>query len=601
LNKISRRIFQISLNTFMPEKVQRPFIPFHQKLFLIIISTFLVFVCFFGVYQYLRERDYRIELLANQLQNNNNFLHRQIIRYGISDGNIKKEINLLNQEDLRVSIIDFQGNVIYDNKSQHLKNHANRPEFIEALSKGSGTSVRRTSATLDVPYFYSATKYPEYVIRTALPYNAKLNKQLQVNYSFISFTIILTIFLLLLLYQTTNRLGRAIAQLRDFAQNADKNRSIDSSQHFPNNELGEISQHIVGMFQRISKTRDALYIEREKLITHLQISHEGLAVFAPDKKEILANSLFIQYINLISNIPGQSADAIFQIPELCEINDYIQKTLKKSIIVGQMQRQSIQINKNGKIFQVICIIFQDRSFEVSINDITQKEEDYRLKRQLTQNIAHELKTPVSSIQGYMETIVDNPDLPMEKLHTFVERSYVQSKRLAELLKDISTLSRIDEAPDMVEMEPVNLHKLVSQIMGELELEIEKKQVKLLLSIDPNLIIRGSTSLLYSVFRNLMDNALAYAGENFEMAIICFRNDNEFCYFSFYDTGPGIPEEHLNRIFERFYRVDKGRSRKLGGTGLGLAIVKNAIMLHGGSISAKNRPQGGLEFVFSLAK
>ena len=585
----------------MPEKVKRPFIPFHQKLFILNISTFLAFVFFLGIYQYLREKNYRIDILTNQLQSYNTFIEEQIERNGISDSCIKMEIVRLSQGDLRVSIIDLKGNVLYDNKSTHLKNHAGRPEIKAALAKGSGTSVRRTSATLGVPYFYSATRFGNLIVRTALPYNANLNELLSINYSFIIFSAILLTLMLLLLYRTTHRLGKAIAQLRDFAQNADKNRSIDSRQHFPNNELGEISQHIVGMFKRISKTRDELYIEREKLITHLQISHEGLAVFTPDKKEILANSLFIQYINLISNIPVESANAIFQIPELDEINDYIQKAHDKNIVVAQMQRQSIQLSKNGKIFQVICIIFQDRSFEISIYDITQKEEEYRLKRQLTQNIAHELKTPVSSIQGYMETIVENPDLPIDKLHTFVERSYIQSIRLTELLKDISTLSRMDEAPNLIEKEQVNLFNLVHQIVGELEPELEKKQVRLLLDIDKELTVKGNTSLLYSVFRNLMDNTLAYAGEQIEMAVICFRNDPEFCYFSFYDTGHGVPEEHLNRLFERFYRVDKGRSRKLGGTGLGLAIVKNAILLHGGSIMAKNRAQGGLEFVFSLAK
>jgi two-component system, OmpR family, sensor kinase len=585
----------------MSDKIQKPFVPFHQKLFLITISTFLVFVLCFGVYQYLREKDYRIDLLTNQLQNDNNYFHEQIEKNGISYCSLKPLITGFPQKDLRVSIIDLKGNVLYDNKSNHLNNHADRPEFKDALWQGFGTSIRRTSATLGIPYFYSATRYSNYIIRTALPYNANLSQELKINYGFITFSLVLTLIMFLLMLQTTLHLGKSIAQLRDFAQNADKNRSIDSKQHFPNNELGEISQHIISLFQRISKTRDALYIEREKLITHLQISHEGLAVFTPDKKEILANTLFIQYINLISNEPVESADAIFQIPELGEINDYIQTILEKNMIVGQLQRQAMQINKGGKIFQIICIIFHDRSFEVSINDVTQKEEEYRLKRQLTQNIAHELKTPVSSIQGYMETIVENPDLPADKLHTFIDRSYLQSKRLSNLLKDISTLTRIDEAPDMVEMEPVNLYKLISQITGELEPEIEKKHVRLNIDVDKDLSIKGNTSLLYSVFRNLIDNTLAYAGDNIELAIICFRNDPEFCYFSFSDTGPGVAEEHLNRIFERFYRVDKGRSRKQGGTGLGLAIVKNAILLHGGSISAKNRPQGGLEFVFSLAK
>lgn len=584
-----------------PENVKRNFLPFHQKLFFITISTFLTFVFFLGIYQFLREKDYRIELLTNQLQNDNTFIQEQIERNGISDSCIRTEVARMRQLDLRVSIIDLNGNVLYDNKGKNMKNHSDRPEIREAMAKGTGTSVRRNSVTLGIPYFYTATRYPNYIVRTALPYNDSLYQQLKINYSFITFSLILLLVMLFLLYRTTHRLGKAIAQLRDFAQNADKNRSIDANQHFPNNELGEISQHIVGMFQRISKTRDALYIEREKLITHLQISHEGLAVFTPDKKEILANSLFIQYINLVSNIPVQSADAIFNIPEFNEINEYISKAHEQEVVVGQLQRQSIQLSMNGKIFQVICIIFQDKSFEISIYDITQKEEEYRLKRQLTQNIAHELKTPVSSIQGYMETIVENPDLPLNKLHTFVERSYVQSKRLTDLLKDISTLSRIDEAPDMITKEPVSISMLVKQITEELEPEIEKKQIKMHVEIDKDLVIRGNSSLMYSVFRNLMDNAIAYAGENFELAIICFRNDSDFCYFSFYDTGNGVPEEHLNRLFERFYRVDKGRSRKLGGTGLGLAIVKNAIMLHGGSIMAKNRPNGGLELVFSLAK
>jgi len=170
-----------------------------------------------------------------------------------------------------------------------------------------------------------------------------------------------------------------------------------------------------------------------------------------------------------------------------------------------------------------------------------------------------------------------------------------------LLRDISTLTRLDEAPKLIEKEDVNLSRLIQHIISEQEAEITARKVLLKTDIDPDLTVKGNTSLLYSIFRNLLDNALAYAGEEVEIGITCFRNDQDRCYFSFYDTGVGIADEHLNRIFDRFYRVDKGRMRKLGGTGLGLAIVKNAIQLHGGTISAKNRPEGGLEFVFSLLK
>jgi len=333
----------------------------------------------------------------------------------------------------------------------------------------------------------------------------------------------------------------------------------------------------------------------------LQTAREGLAVFTPDKKEIIANNLFIQYLNLMSNQPAHSASTIFKLSELSDFTKSLEDALTIVNPVSFLQHQAIQLEKNGHIFQIQYNIFQDKSFEISINDVTLSEEETRLKRQLTQNIAHELKTPISSIQGYMETIINNPDLPKEKLNSFVERSYQQSKRLGDLLRDISTLSRMDEAPNLIEKEDLNVFKLIDQVKGEMESEISAKKIRFNCQIDTKLSVRGNASLLYSVFRNLMDNAIAYAGENVEIGISCFRDDSDRCYFSFYDTGVGIPDEHLNRIFERFYRVDKGRTRKLGGTGLGLAIVKNAILLHGGSISAKNRPEGGLEFVFSLVK
>ena len=262
---------------------------------------------------------------------------------------------------------------------------------------------------------------------------------------------------------------------------------------------------------------------------------------------------------------------------------------------------SITINKNGKTFIVECIIFQDMSFEISINDVTMEEEQIRLKRQLTQNIAHELKTPVSSIQGYLETIVNNDHIPHDKINVFLERCYAQSNRLSRLLRDISVLTRMDEAANMIDMEKVDISVLVTNIVNEVSLELEEKQITVVNSLKKDIQIRGNYSLLYSIFRNLMDNAIAYAGTNIQININCFREDENFYYFSFADTGIGVSPEHLNRLFERFYRVDKGRSRKLGGTGLGPAIVKNAVIIHGGSISAKNNQGGGLEFVFTLAK
>lgn len=212
-----------------------------------------------------------------------------------------------------------------------------------------------------------------------------------------------------------------------------------------------------------------------------------------------------------------------------------------------------------------------------------------------------MKTPVSSIQGYLETIVSNENIPREKINVFLERCYAQSNRLSRLLRDISVLTRMDEAANMIVMERVDISVLVGNIINEVSLELDEKHITVVNSLKKSIQIKGNYSLLYSIFRNLMDNAIAYAGSNIQININCFREDENFYYFSFADTGIGVSPEHLNRLFERFYRVDKGRSRKVGGTGLGLAIVKNAVIIHGGSISAKNNQGGGLEFVFTLAK
>ncbi|MEI7503906.1 MAG: HAMP domain-containing sensor histidine kinase, partial [Paludibacter sp.] len=224
-----------------------------------------------------------------------------------------------------------------------------------------------------------------------------------------------------------------------------------------------------------------------------------------------------------------------------------------------------------------------------------------LKRHLTQNISHELKTPVSSILGYMESILNNPELDSERQRFFIERSFLQAKRLSALLQDISMLTKLDEAKGMFEKESCNLLEVISDVLNDLHLQIEQKECTVLNKVDSAIEILGNRSLIYSIFRNLLDNALAYGGEKLTVDINCFRDDDDFYYFTFSDNGVGVAEEYLNRLFERFYRIDKGRSRKMGGTGLGLAIVKNAVLYHHGHISAKNLPTGGLSFIFSLKK
>lgn len=583
-------------------------LPFSQRLFLSVIFLFLGYAVCFMLFQYKREKAYKIELLNTQLQNYNNQLCDFLAdHHGVNSDSMQSYVTTHMMPNLRVTLIEPSGKVVYDNTNANWKsfaNHSSRKEVQDALMYGSGYSISRQSESIQgEEYFYSARYYPPYriIIRSALPYNLSLAEHLQADSGYLWFALIICLVLIFIFYRFTRKLGKSITKLQQFAMKADRNEPIDMNilQTFPKNELGEISQHIIKIYKRLHRAKEALYIEREKLISHLQTSHEGLGVFTKERQEILVNNLFTQYINNISDRNLRSTNETFDIPELQPIIEFLNRN--EGNFSKEEKRYAMHLNKNARSFTVECIIFQDMSFEISINDITQEEEQARLKRQLTQNIAHELKTPVSSIQGYLETIISNPNIPQENVRVFLERSYAQSNRLTFLLRDISVLTRMDEAPELVEKEQVNLSKIVENILNEVALGLEEKHITVVNKLPSEVILTGSSSLLYSIFRNLTDNAIAYAGNDIQITINCFREDEKFYYFSFSDTGVGVPEEHLNRLFERFYRVDKGRSRKLGGTGLGLAIVKNAVLFHGGTIFAKNMPKGGLEFVFTLKK
>lgn len=223
----------------------------------------------------------------------------------------------------------------------------------------------------------------------------------------------------------------------------------------------------------------------------------------------------------------------------------------------------------------------------------------RLKRQLTQNVSHELKTPVAAILGYTESMMANPDIDPARQRFFIERTYQQSKRLSALLQDISTLNRLDDSPKNWEKESVDIVSVVYDVIADTAEAAAEHNVIVEKNLPPDLIIQGNHTLLYSIFRNLIDNSIAYAGEGSVVRVSLSHLDPHYCHFSVRDNGVGIPAEHLNRIFERFYRVDNGRSRKLGDAGLGLAIVKNAVIHHQGTIEARNIPTGGIEFIFSL--
>ena len=472
-------------------------ISYHKRLFLFLLAfSWTIILCSIG-FHFLREKEYKSELLSAQLQ----LYNRQLLET-IEDGLPFEEfIETYSKpyQDLRVSVITLTGAVIYDNmiSIDSLDNHRQRHEIAEALKNGSGYHIGRQSVSDGREYFYSATKGDRVIVRTAIPYSPSLKELLKADWDFLGLMIILSLVTSTLAYFATRKLGKNIKRLTQFAAKAEKGEYFDEDELFPNDELGTISNHIVHLYTKL------------------------------------------------------------------------QQTIKD----------------------------RDVAYEATMRE---EQEKIRIKRQLTNNINHELKTPVASIQVCLETLLSGINLSEEKRQGLIERCYINNERLRRLLSDVSLITRIEDGSQLIGKESVVINNIIEEIADELEIMPEEEKFTLHTDFPEQVVVEGNTSLIGSIFRNLTENAIAYSGgRNIYISLI--ENNDQMCKIRFEDDGCGVDDKQLPRLFERFYRVDKGRTRRMGGTGLGLAIVKHAVQFHGGTIIASNHPNGGLRFEFVLMK
>lgn len=466
---------------------------FQKNLLVSIGGIFLLFAASFSVYQYQREKVYKIDILHSRLQMYNYEMMQTLGEDSVvSNIPFRQYFDRHNMEGLRVTIIDNSGRVLqdsYDNEVDSLGNHLLRTEIQQALNNGNGYDIKRTSESTHETYFYSATRFGDIIVRAAVPYSAELTRSLQADNTFLYFAIALTALLGIVLYWSTRRISRHIGYLQEFAAKAEEGSELDHEleRRLPDDELGNISHTIIQLYWKLRHS---------------------------------------------------------------------------------------------------------------------EEEKIRIKRQLTQNAAHELKTPAASIHGYLESILENPDLPEDKKQHFLERCYAQSERMSRLLSDMGVLTKLDEMPHgrhaSDRMCNIDIVPIILDVMEDVSLQLQKSGIKVEYHIPSEITITSplgeveGASAIYSIFRNLIDNVLSYAVGASVIGIT--YHDGEFI---FSDNGVGVSSQHLPHLFERFYRVDKGRSRKLGGTGLGLAIVKNAVVAHGGTTTAELTPGGGLTVRFTL--
>lgn len=469
-----------------------------RRLFLWLLGYSVLLVGCFVIFQYKREKEFKAEEFNNRLQLINTYILTEL-----REGHAPSEIDLSGSEgfdDMRISVIDRAGKIVYDTSLDQLPpaSHLDRQEIREALTKGSGYSVRRHSASTGDYYFYSATRGNDgYVVRTAVPYSISLTALLRADFRFLWIMGVISVVMCILGYFATRRVGQHILRLKQFADNVEKGRKISETEPFPNDELGSISNNIVRLYARLQQAN----VDRDH--EHRSALHE-------------------------------------------------------------------------------------------------QQEKERIKKQLTNNINHELKTPVASIRICVETLLAHKDMSEEKRELFLNRCLSNTDRLQHLLADVALITRMDDGCGSIVKESVDLSDIIRGVVEDRRIIAESKGIAIRNGISCPLILEGNVSLLEAVFNNLIDNAIAYSGgSNIDIGLETETSGK--IVLTFEDDGIGVSSEHLERLFERFYRIDKGRSRAAGGTGLGLAIVKNAVIIHGGTIVAENRLSGGLRFRITLLR
>lgn len=575
---------------------------YRSKLLLNFAALFIVFAILLVCFQYHREKLYRWELLETRLRSYSDLVANSLESRGVDNDSVQlAAIMRMMPAELRLTVVSREGKVKYDSNTglgEKLDDHSNRPEVHQAMTHAEGCDVRLSHST-GVTYFYYAKSYGGFVVRVALPYTETVQNFMKADNVYLWFALLVFALMMLVLIRVSDHFGRALVSLRHFIQSADRGLIDYAHIEFPHTELGDIGRSIMLKYKQLEATGRQIAAERERLMRHFHYFEGGIAIFSPERKKVYANPRFMQFVNTILERPTPDVNVLWNERSFSPAVEFLKISSGKRAAMEEAPVFRFTITAGGNYFMVQLLVYNDGSFEMTLTDVTRSEKNKLLKQQMSNNITHELRTPVSSIRGYIETILSCRSLSPEKQHYFLERAHAQVVRLTDLIRDVALISKTEEAPETMPREEIDINSVVADIVEELRGQLSESKMKVTDEIPPHTSINGNYALVYSIFRNLMENSIRYSGEGTEIGIERYNEDKEYYYFRFYDTGVGVPDEHLSRLFERFYRVTEGRTRDCGGTGLGLSIVRNAVLFHSGNISVRNRKGGGLEFLFSL--
>ncbi len=566
-----------------------------QKVFgsyflLIVVLTIVILLV-----SYSAIRNFYLDTLAQDLEKLGQSLKLKTVPF-LADGRIDALDAFVKdfgkQIDTRITIVDKEGEVLADSEEEPevMDDHRFRPEILRAFGGNVGRS-HRLSRTVQERMLYVGLPVEmkgeiTHVLRVSL-FTRDINRLL-FGLSARILVIILVIFALTVL--ASYFISRSVSTpLKDLSEASHRIASgdFDAKVYFKNkDEFREVAESFNFMTEQIKSLFEELTLKQTQMNSVLATIQEGLLTLDKENRILLSNKSFKQ----IAGVEAVEGKFYWEVIRESGFDEFIKNARK--------ERESLEteISLNSKIF--LCgasFIGEREEMLVTFSDVTHKRNIEKIKKDFVANVSHELRTPLTAIKGFVETLEEEV---VAKNRSYLEVIKRHTDRLINIIQDLLLLSEMEEKKPKLERKKVNVKDLIEKVLKIFLPKIKEKKLDLEFSVrTESPVVTGDSFKLEQLFINLIDNAVNYT-ERGGISILMDKTNGNL-RIETKDTGIGIPDEHLGRIFERFYVVDKSRSRMLGGTGLGLSIVKHIALLHGGRVSVKSTLGVGTTFSIFL--
>jgi two-component system, OmpR family, phosphate regulon sensor histidine kinase PhoR len=495
---------------------------------------------------------------------------------------------------LRITIVDLNGIVIADSDFNPflMDNHRYRIEIKDAIGRQTGEGIRH-SDTLNTDMLYYAKKIDNYIIRVAKPLNQIDEMISKFSKTIFGAGIILIIIAVVVLVIISNKITNPILDTKEFALAFSEGDYSKRIVNYSKDEIGILQKTLNRMADSIVREMDMLVTEQNKLKTTFESISDGIAVIDKDKILVMANKAFSGLLGIRTDTVTVTGKIYYEIIRGSTLN----KNIEQSLVTGRNAEFQEKLFSE-KICEIFIVPIKDKAglegILIVLHDITEKKKIDQLKTDLIGNLSHELKTPIAILKGYLETIQLNLE-DRDQNEDYIAKALVNLERQNSIINDMLKLNMLETMKEAA-FGKINIKDIILNCIEILSIKAKAKEIEISADIDPlNKQTDGNKFLAEEIFFNIILNAINYNNQNGRIEINA-EATNGRTTVSVSDTGIGIPEDSIDRIFERFYRVDKSRSRATGGTGLGLSIVKHAAEILGWKISVKSGDKGTVFYI-----